>query len=61
MEDDDETVRRAQTVINETDNPLGTGTAHLRVVAHPTWRPDRANTPPSFPLGVKPKITVTCA
>eukprot|EP00964_Phaeocystis_antarctica_P003474 scaffold1877_cov67-Phaeocystis_antarctica.AAC.1 len=37
--------------------PSVRGTAHLRVVAHPTWRPDRANKPPSFQLGVEPGTT----
>ena len=48
--DGDETV-----TIDETDNPSGRGAAHLRVEAGtPNWRPDRANKPPSFQLGVEP-------
>ena len=42
-------------MIDETDNPSGRGAARLRVEAGtPNWRPDRANKPPSFQLGVKP-------
>eukprot|EP00964_Phaeocystis_antarctica_P143417 scaffold108964_cov33-Phaeocystis_antarctica.AAC.2 len=49
-------------VIDETDNPLGRGAAHLRVDAGtPNWRPDRANKPPSFQLGVKPVCIIAIA